>query len=97
MSIAESIVNDLLENEGVVRVCASCQGEFGTTPPANASHGYCKRHTLEMYAHTLEMAKQRGNQERIAQVMRSIEEVKSRPESAFCPDQSQQQHAGVAQ
>jgi hypothetical protein len=102
MNIAEFIVNELLESSyDVVSVCAGCQKEFGTTPPPNASHGYCKRHTLEMYADAMKMAKEMVGKNpnaagRVSQLMASIRDIRERPDSAFCPDMAQQQRQSAA-
>jgi hypothetical protein len=100
MTVAQRIVEILLETPSydIVSVCAGCQKEFGTTPPRNASHGYCKRHTLEMYADAVNMAKQAMGTnphaaDRLRQLMASIRDVRQRPESDFCPDQSKQREA----
>lgn len=94
MMNAQQIVEMLLEDE-VVRVCAGCQQEFGAQPPPNASHGYCKRHTLGMYQQMLDMV---GNSPKAQGIQQKMQEVQQKPDSAFPPDLAQQrQQADVAQ
>jgi hypothetical protein len=102
MSTAEFIVAELLEN-GMVTACASCEQETGQRTP-NASHSYCKRHMLVMYADALQNAKSMISTNpkaagRVSQLMQSIRDIKQRPDTDFPPDlqQGQAQHAAVAQ
>lgn len=91
MRIAEFIVNELLESaHGITQACASCEAETGQRTP-NASHGYCKRHLIQMWqANAKQMPQMAAKaQERIADIQR-------RPDSDFPPDLSQQQQRQTA-
>jgi hypothetical protein len=67
-----SVVNFLLEREGA---CAMCEREFGVHNP-NASHGYCKRHSLQMYQ----------SLKQTPQIAAKIEQIKAMPDDNFVPD-----------
>lgn len=97
MSIAEKIVEALLGENGMVTACATCEQETGQRTP-NASHSYCKRHMLEMYADALQSAKSMMGTNpkaanRVSQLMQSVRDIKQRPDSDFPPDLAQQRQA----
>jgi hypothetical protein len=87
MSTAQQIVAILLETGEVERVCAGCQKEFGIQAQGNQSHGYCKRHLIEMYQQMMEYPQGRAKAEQ------KIAELQQRPDSEFPPDLAQQRQA----
>jgi hypothetical protein len=94
MSVAQQTVETLLEN--VVAVCATCQQETGAPRQSNDSHGYCKRHTIEMHRHNLMNAIQRKDQAAMQRGQQTIAAIRARPDSDFPPDLSQQRQAAAA-
>lgn len=88
--IAEAIVAQLLEFE---RACCMCEKEFGVQPRPNVSHGYCKRHLIQMQKQVLKMAAERGNQPAMQTAQQRIRAVQQRPDTDFPPDLSQQRQA----
>jgi hypothetical protein len=97
LALARLIVGTLLEDAAVNVVCAGCQQEFGVQPPPNASHGYCKRHMLEMYDDSLQMAKRAMGTnpkaaDRVRQLLSTMRDIKTRDEGTFAPDLSHQHH-----
>jgi hypothetical protein len=98
---ARAIVGTLLEDAAVNVICAGCQQEFGVQPPPNASHGYCKRHLLQMYEQSLGMAKQTMGTnpkaaDRVRQLLQSMRDIKNRDEGTFAPDLSHQHRQSSA-
>lgn len=89
MNDPQIIVNVLLEN---VTACAACEGETGRRTPG-ASHGYCKRHLIEMHKQNLMWAIQHKNQQGITTAQQRIAGIRARPDTDFPPDLSQQRQA----
>lgn len=93
MNVPQSIVDILLENE-LVRACAACEKETGQRTPG-ASHGYCKRHLIDMHKQNLLAAIQSANQPSIRTAQERIREIRQRPDSDFPPDLSQRQQVAA--
>lgn len=85
---AMNIVNLLLENEAPVadvrKACANCEREFGVHDP-NASHGVCKRHTIE---HIKEAGRVQNKD-----YSDFIRRTEAKPDSAFAPDLAKPENA----
>lgn len=90
MSVANQIVETLLESGHVVQACASCEQETGQRTP-NASHGYCKRHLIQMWQANAKQMPQMAEQARMR-----VAQIQQRPESDFPPDLSQQRQGAAA-
>jgi hypothetical protein len=86
MNIAQQIVTALLEN-GAVQTCAACQKEFGVASQPGESHGYCKRHLMDMWGQFPP-----GH----AKAAQMIRDIPGRPDSEFPPDLAQQRQAAPA-
>jgi hypothetical protein len=83
MKSAVSVVNLLLETQ-TMRVCAACEQEVGPVPVepgVHKSHGYCRRHLLQIYA-----------EDGIP-----LGDVQKQPDSFFPPDLSESVDASEAQ
>ncbi len=81
---AVKIVDQLLENTGILRVCAACEREQGPVESngAQKSHGTCRRHYIE----------QLGWMDVVGAEAEAMA-AKTDP-AQFCPDLAQQhQHA----
>jgi hypothetical protein len=89
MNTAQQLVAILLETGEAVRVCAGCQKEFGVRPGPNESHGYCKRHLIEMYQQMMQYPQGKAKAEQ------SIRDIQQRPDDDFPPDLAQQQRQAV--
>jgi len=74
----ESIVNFVIEAER--RSCGMCEREFGVHDP-NASHGNCKRHTIDSYKDIIKH--NANNKDRIEPLIKKIMEM---PDEKFPPD-----------
>jgi hypothetical protein len=102
-NLARLVVQTLLEDQaGSNVICAGCQQEFGVQPPPNASHSYCKRHLLQMYDQSLQMAKQTMGTnpkaaDRVRQLLSTMRDLKTRDEGTFAPDLSHQQRQAQPQ
>lgn len=93
---AQFIVHTLLEDRAGSNVsCAGCEQEFGVKAAPNASHSYCRRHLLQMYDQSLQMAKQTMGTnpkaaDRVRQLLATMRDIKTRDEGTFAPDLSHQ-------
>lgn len=77
MTAAEIIVESLLREGALVRVCALCEQEFGRKVKGdNITHGYCKRHLSGEY-------RKLGMADKAAQ-------VEAQPDSTFPPDMAKE-------
>lgn len=74
---AERVV-DLLLQDGLQSSCSGCEREFSVKVPA-ATHGLCKRHTVDSYRQ-IEKTNPGAN------YAQKIAEIEARPDSAFPPD-----------
>ena len=82
---ANEIVARLLEDGPAPRVCASCQREFGFTPPPGASHGFCRRHYVEYLAREMGLSQ--------AEAEASAAQADQTSVNPWCPDAGQQNAA----
>lgn len=95
-NLAQLIVSTLLEDQAGSNVsCAGCEHEFGVKAAPNASHSYCRRHLLQMYDQSLQMAKETMGSnpkaaERVKQLLNTMRDIKTRDEGTFAPDLSHQ-------
>lgn len=74
---AKKIVDFLLQ-DGLQSSCSGCEREFSVKVPA-ATHGLCKRHTIDSYRQ-IEKTNPGAN------YAQKIAEIETRPDSAFPPD-----------
>jgi hypothetical protein len=95
-NLAVLIVRTLLEDQAGSNVsCAGCEQEFGVKAAPNASHSYCRRHLLDMYDQSLQMAKSTMGTNpkaaaRVQQLLNTMRDIKTRDEGTFAPDLSHQ-------
>lgn len=85
----KEIIDFVLEAER--KSCGTCERQFGVHDP-NASHGNCKRHTIDSYKQIIELNP--NNKDRIEPL---IKKVMAMPDENFPPDLSLPQNQALLQ
>lgn len=87
MKIAAQIVARLLEDlQGNRKVCITCQSALGLPQQPGDSHGYCKRHAVQMQEIVVKNALKSGKERLIKLANDRMIAIQNTPAEKYPPD-----------